>query len=191
MNIPQYETQFQNLLDLIKQNIPLALAILAGFWVIFLIDALLHYRLNYLGILPRTLPGLVGIIFYTFLHGNFNHLFFNSLPLFVLTTFMLLFGLEHFIVVSISIIVISGLLTWLFGRRAIHIGASSLVLGYWSYLLATAYFQPSILTIPVAVICVYYFGGLALNLFPSEEKVSWEGHVFGFLAGILSYYLFL
>lgn len=179
----------QQALDLIKNTIPLALLILAGFWAIFLINLILGNRLNVLGIYPRHLSGLIGIFFAPFLHANFNHLFFNSIPLFVLTVFMLLYGLKYFIILSIVIIFISGFAIWLFARRAIHIGASALIMGYWGYLIMDAYNHPSIFSIPVVIVCLYYFGGLIFSLFPSSEKVSWEGHVFGLVAGILTSYL--
>lgn len=185
----QWLASLQSALELIKKNIPMALLILAIFWVIFLINMLLGKRLNYLGIYPRHVAGLIGIFFSPFLHANFNHLFFNSVPLFVLTVFMLLYGLKNFIIFSLVIIFFSGILIWLFARKAIHIGASALIMGYWGFLIVDAYYHPSILSIPVIIVCVYYFGGLILSLFPSSEKVSWEGHLFGLIAGILTSYL--
>jgi membrane associated rhomboid family serine protease len=181
--------QIQDAINLIKQNIPLTLWILAGLWIIFIINAILQYRLNIFGVYPRHFWGLVGIVFHPLLHGSFNHIFFNSLPLFVLIDFTLINGLNKFLCITISIVLISGTAVWLFGRRAIHIGASGLIMGYWSYLLVNAYQHPSVSAFILAIVCCYYFGGLLFNLFPTEEKTSWEGHVFGFLAGLVSVYL--
>ena len=96
-----------------------------------------------------------------------------------------------FYYISGTITVLSGFLIWLFGRRGIHIGASSLIMGYFGYLLAKAYFNVTATTIVLAGFCLFYFGGLFLSLFPGAKKnVSWEGHVFGFVSGIfVSYYL--
>lgn len=182
-------SQLQFTLEAIKSNIPTALFIVFILWCIHFINLLLGYRLNYLGIYPRHLAGIPGIIFCPFLHDGFNHLFFNSIPLFVLISLVLLHGFDSFVCVTLYIVLLSGAAIWLFGRRAIHVGASSLIMGYWGYLLTDAIRHPSVMTWILGAICVYYFGGLALNLFHMEKKVSWEGHVFGFLAGLAAVYL--
>ena len=73
---------------------------------------------------------------------------------------------------------------WALGRRGLHIGASSLISGYFGYILITAYTKPGIITIIPAALAVYYFGGILAGLIPSEKHVSFEGHIFGFLSGI-------
>lgn len=181
--------QLQVFLLQMQANVPLALAIVGGIWVVYFFNLAVGHRLDILGIYPRHIRGLPGILFYSFLHADFNHLFFNSIPLFVLTCFMLVGGVTKFFIASVIIILLSGMAIWLFGRRAIHLGASSLTMGYWSYLLADAYRHPSVSAIILAVVCVYYFGGFLFDLFPREEKVSWEGHVFGFLAGLVAMYI--
>lgn len=174
-----------------QQNLPIILKMLLALWVFNIINwVLLKGRLNVLGIYPRTLHGLFGIFFSPFLHGNFNHLFFNTIPLFLLLDFMLIGGLQQFYAVSLIIIVLSGLAVWLFGRRAIHIGASGLIMGYWGFLLTNAYQHPTANTIVLALVTLYYLGGLVLNLFPSDVKVSFEGHLFGVLAGVASAFLY-
>lgn len=181
--------QLQFTLSAIQSNVPTALKIIGLLWAVHLINALLGYRLNYFGIYPRHIRGLFGIILAPFLHDGFNHLFFNSIPLFVLLCFMLMGGMHQFLCITLIILLLSGGALWLFGRRAIHVGASGLIMGYWGYLLVLAYKQPSVMTIILAAICLYYFGGLAMNLFHVEKKVSWEGHVFGFLAGVAAVYI--
>ena len=78
---------------------------------------------------------------------------------------------------------------WLFGRKAIHIGASALILGYLGYLLMNIYYQGTSLAIGIGLVCIYYFAGLLLSIFPTNIKISWEGHLFGLLAGIATSYL--
>ncbi len=180
----------QTLLQTIQDNIALLFGIALTLWILLLINKLLGYRLNNLGIVPRTGHGLIGIIFSPVLHGNATHLFFNIIPLLALSCFILVGGQALFWRVTVTIVLLSGILIWLFGRRAIHIGASALVTGYWGYLLINAYHQPSLMAIVLAAICAYYFGGIFFGLFPSEEKVSWEGHLFGCIAGIATNYIF-
>lgn len=189
MNLNTYSEQIAAFTALIQANLPLTLALVGILWVVFFLNKLLHNRLNRLGIYPRHLSGLIGIPCYTFLHGDFGHLFFNSIPLLVLVNFLLIEGLPLFIVVSIIIILIAGLGIWLIGRPAIHIGASSLITGYWGYLVINAYKHPSVISILLGIICLYYFIGIFLSIFPSKEKVSWEGHLCGLLAGFAASYL--
>ncbi len=163
------------------------LSILAVLWIIQCINFILGYRLNTLGILPRTIPGLKGIIFSPFLHGNFSHLLFNSIPLFLLMNLVLLSGLTNFIVISLCIILLSGLCVWLVGRPALHVGASSVIMGYWGYLIVNAIMYPSIITILLIIFCFYYFAGLVASLLP-KNGTSWEGHIFGFIAGLIVSY---
>lgn len=181
--------QLQNYLSLIQANLWPALLLLGLLWGIFLLNFLLGYRLNILGIYPRHIFGIPGIFCSPFLHASFNHLFFNSIPFLVLTDFLLIGGFKQFIHISLLITLISGTTLWCFGRRAIHVGASGVIMGYFAYLLAVAYRSPSLLTIPIAIICLYYFGGLIFSLFPKEKHVSWEGHLFGFIAGLITAFL--
>lgn len=186
----QIENLLQIIIVTIQDNFGLLMAILFGLWALQILNRLMGYRLNYLGIIPRSARGLFGIFFSPLLHGNATHLFLNSIPLLVLSCFVLVGGQELFWRVSLSIILISGSLIWLLGRKAIHIGASSLVMGYWGYLLINAYQHPSLMAIVLALVCLYYFGGLFFGLFPSREQVSWEGHLFGCIAGIITNYFF-
>ena len=187
--LDNFVSQLQSNLSLIEANFYIAFMIVAGLWMIHFVNGILGMRLNWLGIYPRHVIGLVGIVFSPLLHGSFSHLFFNSIPLLVLICFVLVGGIAKFIYVTAIITALSGLAVWLMGRRAIHIGASSLVMGYWGYLLVDAIRNPSTMSVMLAVVCVYYFGGLIFSLFPEEERVSFEGHIFGFLAGIATSYI--
>lgn len=190
------EKTMNNLIDqlntsvlLLQKNTPFMLFFIAGLWCIHLINWMLGGRLIILGVYPRKWFSMLGIFFYPFIHSNFNHLFFNSIPLFILGSFVLLLGYPTFYCVSITIIVLSGLTTWLLGRGGFHIGASGLIMGYWAFLLINAYFQElSVLSIAPALICVYYFGGFLFHLFPTDIKTSFEAHLFGALGGVAAFY---
>lgn len=189
--LKEFALEIQNLIAAMQVNMLFALKLIGILWLIHIINCITRYHLNGLGIRPRDLRGLPGIVFSPFLHGDFNHLFFNTLPLLVLSDLILPEGKIIFYYVSSTIILLSGLLIWLFGQRGIHIGASSLIMGYFGYLLSKAYFHLTATTFVLAGFCLYYFGGLLLSLFPGAKKnVSWEGHIFGFLSGIFTaYYL--
>lgn len=158
-------------------------------WSIYFLNLLLRNQLLYLGIIPRHLFGLLGIVFAPFLHANFNHLFFNSIPLIILSNFLLINGLSYFLVASASIILLSGFLIWCFAKPGIHIGASSLITGYWALLVSNIFQQGTITAIILGLISLYYFFGIFLGIFPSKKGVSWEGHLFGLLAGFATNYL--
>ena len=157
----------------------------------FLLNCLLGKRLNVLGIYPRNVFGLPGIATSPFIHGDLAHLIFNSIPLFILMNFVLIQGRPVFYKVSIVIILLTGIACWIFARKSFHIGASGVVMGYFSYLLINAYHQPTIMSIVLGGVCLYYFAGLFTQLFPQDKTVSWEAHVFGFLAGIVASYAIL
>lgn len=173
------------LLEAMKNQVPLVLSFIGFLFAIHLINWMVGGRLNILGILPRHPFGLVGIVCSPFLHADFNHLFFNSIPLFILTNLVLLQGVNGFIWVTGSVIFLSGLLTWCFGRRGLHIGASSLIMGYWSYLLTNAYHQQTVVSVILGLVCIYYFSGFFFEIFPGKKSTSWEGHLFGALSGVL------
>lgn len=175
----------------LKAHLPITIGFLTLLYGIHILNWLVKYRLNLLGIWPRKLFGLIGIPFSPFLHGDFGHLIFNSLPLFVFSNFILLQGPKVFFAATTSIILLSGLLTWIFGRRGIHVGASGLIMGYLGYIIVDIYFNPTILSVIIGLVCLYYFGGIFANLLPSGKKqVSWEGHVLGFISGLVIAFIF-
>lgn len=172
-----------------QTNILMVLMWLAILWAVNILNWLLGSWLNLLGLYPRSLFGLIGIVCSPILHGNFNHLFFNSVPLFVFVNLILLYGMPQFLCVTILVVFISGILVWLFGRKAIHIGASGVVMGYWSYLMINAIREQTALALILGAVSIFYFGGLFLSLFDSDEGVSLEGHLAGFVSGIAAYFL--
>lgn len=184
-----YLDQLGTIVDKSRHNIGLCLILVGIFWAVHIINVCTRYRLNQFGIIPRRSEGFLGIIFSPFLHGNFQHLLFNSLPLFLLINLLMLYGQEMFIVVSLVVIVGGGFATWLFGRPAIHIGASGLLMGYFGFLLVQVYFNPGVLSVFVIVVTLYYLSGLFMSLIPGDKGVSVESHIFGFLAGLAIAYL--
>lgn len=146
-----------------------------------------------LGIRPRQLVGLPGILCSPFLHRDIGHLIANTVPFVVLGWLILLQsnfqGGGNFPAITVTILLISGAGTWLFGREAVHLGASSIVFGYIGFLLVNVYAAgPTLLTLGVAVLVVWMYGSQLWNILPSSEQktMSWEGHLFGFMGGVIA-----
>ncbi|RUR16880.1 rhomboid family intramembrane serine protease [Legionella sp. km535] len=158
-------------------------------WSIFFISQFVTKRILLLGIIPRHLRGLPGIICTPLLHANFNHIFFNSIPLLVLSNFILINGLNYYLTVTVLITVLSGLAIWCFAKPGLHIGASALITGYWGFLICNIYQQGTLTTVILGLVSLYYFAGIFFGIFPRKKGVSWEGHLFGLLAGLATSYL--
>lgn len=167
-----------------QANAPVLGYILAIIWFFYFLS-LINRNILLLGIIPRNLVGLPGIVFAPLLHADFNHVFFNSIPLIVLSNFLLISGLDYFLYATFFIGIVSGILLWLFGKPGIHLGASGLITGYWALLVVDIYQQGTFTAIILGIISLYYFAGIFFGIFPTQKGVSWEGHLFGLVAGIL------
>lgn len=186
--IDQLLASLNLIIEQTQNNLPTLALMIAALWLIFFISRVIP-QLLLLGIIPRHLRGLPGILFAPLLHANFNHLFFNTIPLLVLSNFILVNGLPYFICATLMITVLSGIAIWCFAKPGLHIGASAVITGYWALLVSDVYQQPSLTTIILGVVSLYYFAGIFFGIFPSKKGVSWEGHLFGLLAGLATGYL--
>lgn len=181
---------YQQYFAIAAEQLPFMLYLLLSIWIFNIINWALGSRFNILGMYPRSVHGLVGIICSPFLHANFNHLFFNSIPLFVLGMFILGMGQDVFIASSILIMLLSGISVWLVGRKYLHIGASGVISGYFGFVLCLAYLHPTIISLVLAVVAIYYFGSILAGILPTSERVSWESHFIGLLSGVAVTFLF-
>ncbi len=172
-----------------KNNSTVLAVILIIPWLVFLLTSLDKNLLYVLGITPRKLRGLPGILFAPLVHLNFNHIFFNSIPLVVLSNFILINGIYYYLVVTLLITLISGICIWCFAKRATHVGASGVITGYWGFLVVNIYQSGSLTTYILGLLSIYYFAGIFFGIFPQKKGVSWEAHLFGLLAGIATSYL--
>ncbi len=172
-----------------RQAANLGSVLVAWLCVLEFVDHLLRQQkgltLDGFGIVPRTVPGLAGILCSPLLHANFAHLAANAIPLFVLLT--ILFWDRRYRPWSTlaSIWLVSGFGTWLIGRGgSVHIGASSIIFGLVAYLIVAGLLMRSWRSAMIAFLVLLAFGGIFYGVLPQEGPVSWEGHLCGSLAGV-------
>ena len=155
-------------------------------WTVFLLD--LFLPLEKLGLVPRTARGLPGLVTMPFLHSSLGHVLSNSVSLFILL--MLLAGSRaRSWQVMAAIILLGGALLWLFGRSAVHVGASGLVFGLISFLIASGILERRLLPLMASIIVGFLYGTTLLwGVLPTVPGVSWDGHLSGAIAGVVVAY---
>ena len=159
-------------------------------WVIYWIEINYDLYFNKYGIYPRTMLGLRGIILSPFIHSGIKHLFNNSIPLFILLTSLFYFYRKIAFKVLIYGILLSGSLTWIIAREANHIGASGIVYLLFSFILFSGIIRKYNRLIAVSLIVIFLYGSMIWYILPVKEEISWEGHLSGFIVGILFSFIY-
>lgn len=162
----------------------------AALWLVFIADWLLPWDFNQWGIVPRTLNGIWGILFSPFLHAGLGHLLSNFIPLMILLAMLLVTQRDGWWIV-LQIVLLGGLLLWIFGRPAMHVGASGLIYGLIAYLMAAGFRQGRFGPALAALVVGFLYGGTLLSgVLPTVgEHVSWDGHLTSAIAGgLLGYF---
>lgn len=140
---------------------------------------------NY-GIIPRSVNGLIGIITSPFLHGGISHLISNTAPLIILLTVLNYFYPKKSVSVILFTIIVGGILVWVFARNGNHIGASGLIYGLVAFLVVNGFLEKKFVPVLVSIAVALAYWGLIWGILPSlESYISWEGHLFGAIAGVL------
>jgi membrane associated rhomboid family serine protease len=143
--------------------------------------------LNWFGLRPRTPIGLLGIVFSPFLHGNIVHLLGNSLAFFVLGWMVLYRGPADFVIVTLIVALAEGLGVWLFGRSVNHIGGSGVLFGYFGFLLFGSFFDRNLTALVLSISVAMFYWWMLPGIMPTKDRsISWEGHLFGFLGGVVA-----
>jgi membrane associated rhomboid family serine protease len=171
----------------IRKNIQLAMVIVSIPWLVYLINSAVPVDLRLYGLRPRHIDGLWGIICAPFLHVNYSHLIANSGALFVLLIVALAYSRRLTFTAVVIISVFGGGLVWIFGKdNTIHMGASGIIFGLISFLIFIGLFRREWRALAVSVAIFILYGGAILSLLYDIPGVSWEGHAFGFLCGVLA-----
>ena len=171
----------------ISSGIKLLVVLVGLMWLSEIVDTALHGRLDRYGIIAREPDGLFGIVTAPFLHLGFGHLISNTLPLVTLGAIIAVSGALRLFSVTAIVTTVGGLGTWLISPpHTITIGASGLVFGYAAYLVARGIFNRRIGQIAIGVIVILVWGSALLGGLLPQDGISWQGHLFGGIAGILS-----
>jgi len=154
-------------------------------WTIKILELQFDLSFINLGIYPQTSKGLQGILFSPFIHKDLTHLFNNSYPILILG--VLLFSVYRKIALEIFIwlFFISGFWLWIIGRPSFHIGASGMIYALAAFLFVSGVIRKNPKLAAVSLIIIFLYGSMFWGIFPTKKTVSWEGHLSGFLSGIL------
>jgi membrane associated rhomboid family serine protease len=169
----------------LKQSLKLPVAFVLLLWGIHLIEVLSDEELAaFMGILPRQAEGLLGIVTFPLIHGGWGHLSSNSLPLIILGTAILFFYRPIALRSIAFIYLLHGAFVFLAARPVTHIGASGLVYGFAAFLLTSGILRRERSLMALSMLVIFIYGGMIWGVLPIREGVSWEGHLFGAIAGI-------
>ena len=164
----------------------LLLVAVVAIWVVEILDStVLDDRLQRNGIQPRRQHGIDGILWAPFLHSDFGHVASNSIPLLALGGLVAVRGMRYWSLVTLPVVVVGGGLTWALAGSGNHIGASGVVFGYLGAILGAAAFERRPKALAPALLALFFYSGMLAGLVP-QEVISWEGHLFGMLAGVVA-----
>lgn len=153
-------------------------------WVCFFLSSVLP--IQEFGLIPRTPIGLVGIITCPFLHANLSHIISNTIALITFAPILAFISSKEGVLSKlISLTILTGVLTWLFARTANHIGASGLIFALYGYLISLGFFKKKFLQIFLSFFMITSYGYMFFGILPVQPGVSWDGHLFGLIAGVL------
>lgn len=153
-------------------------------WLVFLLDQFIPFLpFERLGLVPREMRGLDGILTMPFLHKDFSHLLSNTVPL-IITLLLLTGSRANSTFIVVATVLLGGALLWVFGREARHIGASGLVFGLIAFHIAFGFFEKRLRSIAIAIVVgLLYSSTLLQGILPLQSGVSWDGHLLGAVAG--------
>ena len=161
-------------------------AICATMIAVHILNLMLGGALLSFGIDPRNVGSAYTIFTAPWLHADFGHLFGNLASFIVLAAICLLNGIRYFLKASLLIILITGALVWLFARDNIHVGASGWIFGLWALVISLAFVDHSWRNIAISLAVTFFYGGMVFGVLPTDGYISFESHLFGALAGVIT-----
>lgn len=170
------------------RSVKFSLGFIVVIWCVHLFQFVSTIDLGFLGVRPRVLYGLRGILFSPLIHGDFQHLISNSAPMIVLMTMIKFFYPRVAWRSFIMVYVLSGLAVWLLARPVFHIGASGVVYGLVSFVFWSGIFRRNIKSVVLALIVTFLYSGILAGVVPGQEGISWESHLLGGFVGIFVAY---
>lgn len=177
--------QLQNQFKFSTWILAVPLYFVLALWIVYWFEVSNGYNFNSFGIYPRSLSGLKGILFSPFIHGDIKHLYHNSAPLFVLLFSLLYFYRGISWKVFIYGTLCTGLLTWIIARRSYHIGASGIIYLLFSFIFLSGIIRKNYRLVAVSLMVIFLYGSMVWYVLPVKDSVSWEGHLSGFLSGLV------
>lgn len=162
-------------------------AMVAIMWIAEVIDTIADHRLDRYGIVARQVDGLDGIVFSPFLHGGFGHLMGNTVPFLILGAVIAFNGAARVALVTVIVAALGGLGTWLIAPdNSVTIGASGVVMGYATYLIARGVFSRRLVELVLGGVVAVLWGGMLLGSLVPQNGVSWQAHLCGGIAGVIA-----
>jgi membrane associated rhomboid family serine protease len=166
------------------------LLFVAILWGIRLFEEVSGYKLFWYGLYPRTIHGLIGIATAPLIHGDFSHLLSNTLPLIILGSMMFYFYRPIAFQVFFWVYLMTGIWVWAAARDSYHIGASGILYGFLCFLFFSGIFRKNPQLMALSLFVTVLYGSMVWGIFPIKSGVSWESHLLGSLAGIITAYNF-
>lgn len=161
------------------------LMIVFAIWLVFWYQVRVDYGIKSFGIRPQKLEGLLGIFTSPFLHGDIDHIYNNSIPLFILSLALFYFYKKIAWKVILYGVILSGSLTWLIGNSGNHIGASGLIYVLVSFIFFKGIFAKHYRLIALSLMVIFLYGSMIWYVFPIKTGMSWEGHLSGLITGLV------
>ncbi len=154
------------------------------FWIVKIVEIADGLELYYMGVKPREVKGLIGILASPLIHSNFSHLINNSIPFFFqLTAIFYFYQKVAWKVLGISYL-FTGILVWIFARSAYHIGASGLIYSFAAFLFTSGIIRRNINLMAISLLVIFLYGSMVWGIFPYMPDMSWESHLMGLLTGV-------
>jgi len=154
-------------------------------WVVWIFDFSFKLHLYKYGIYPLTLSGFWGIFFAPFIHGDFNHIFSNTLPFLTLGTSLFFFYKKQAFKVLLFLYFFSGFWVWLAARSSYHIGSSGIIYGLASFLVFSGLIHKNKALTAISFAVIFLYGSMVWGILPLKPEISWEGHLFGAVTGLI------